>query len=234
MRLRCLYNLIMRFWTFSHNSRHSNTQQDEPKIEYEKPRATIDLPAPNKTGGMPLSEALGKRRSIRITSSERISNQQLSDLLWAACGINGERMIGARTNYIHTNPTACNHQEVMVYVFMKEGVYLYDSVNNCLGQIKNKDYRNRLSKLHFVRNSAISLCLVSDINKMTRFDDKYKIDRYSLMDIGYVSENIYLHCAANGLSTCACGMINRERIAKTLGLINCHVFLIHPIGIVKE
>lgn len=222
----------MRFWPFSYIVKHTNSQLVSLNIEHTKPITTIELPAPNKNGGMSVSEALCKRRSIRNFSSERISNQQLSDLLWSACGINGERKNGDRSNYLHTNPTACNHQEVMIYVFMKEGVYLYDSINNCLGQIKKKDFRTKLSKLSFVQNAAICLCLVSDISKMTRFDDKYRRDMYSTLDIGYVSENIYLHCAANNLATCACGLVNREKIAYLLGLNRAKVFLVHPIGII--
>ena len=54
------------------------------------------------------------------------------------------------------------------------------------------------------------------------------------MDADYISQNIYLHCAANGLATCACGLIDREKISKIFGLTNAKVMLVHPIGINKE
>ena len=95
---------------------------------------------------------------------------------------------------------------------------------------KKKDCRKNLSKQQFIQKSAISLCLVSDISKMIRFDDSFRRELYSPMDVGYVSENIYLYCAANNLATCACGLINRDKIAKILGLGNARVMLVHPIG----
>jgi SagB-type dehydrogenase family enzyme len=179
---------------------------------------------------MSLADALSQRRSVRNFLFERISDQQLSDLLWSACGISSERKSGDEVKYLHTNPTACNHQEVRVYVFMHEGVFLYDSTKNCLMQIKKKDCRENLSKQKFIQKSAISLCLVSDVSKMIRFDDSFRRELYSPMDVGYVSENIYLYCAANNIATCACGQIYRDKIAKILGLNNARVMLVHPIG----
>lgn len=220
----------MRFWPFKRVEQQSKLQNTSLSTKYKKVYSLIELPKPNSTGGMSLADALSKRRSIRNFLFERISDQQLSDLLWSACGISSERKSGDDIKYLHTNPTACNHQEVMVYVFMHEGAFLYDSVKNCLLQIKKKDYRKKLSKLEFIQKSAISLCLVSDSSKMIRFDDSFRREMYSPMDVGYVSENIYLYCAANNLATCACGLINRDIITKFLGLNNARVMLVHPIG----
>ena len=224
----------MRFWPLKRSQQQSIQQAIPSSMKREKVYSIIELPKPNITGGLPLADALRQRRSVRNFLFERISDQQLSDLLWAACGISSERKSGDEVNYLHTNPTACNHQEVMVYVFMHEGVFIYDSTKNCLLQIKKKDCRNKLSKQQFIQNSAISLCLVSDISKMIQFDDEFRKDMYAPMDIGYVSENIYLHCAANNIATCACGLINREKITKILGLNNARVMLIHPIGFVNR
>lgn len=104
------------------------------------------------------------------------------------------------------------------------------SIKNCLLQIKKKDYRSKLSKLEIIQKSEINLCLVSDLSKMIRFDDHFRRDMYSSLDVGYVSENIYLYCAANNLATCACGLIDRETILKILGLSSDKAFLVHPIG----
>ena len=220
----------MRFWPFKRSRQQSIQQAIPSSMKREKVYSIIELPKPNTQGGMSLADALRQRRSVRNFLFERISDQQLSDLLWSACGISSERKSGDEVKYWHTNPTACNHQEVMVYVFMHEGVFLYDSTKNFLLQIKKKDCRKNLSKQQFIQKSAISLCLVSDISKMIRFDDSFRRELYSPMDVGYVSENIYLYCAANNLATCACGLINRDKIAKILGLGNARVMLVHPIG----
>ena len=223
----------MRFWPFRRLGRQSNQQDTLLSTKPEKVHSIIELPKPNTQGGMSLADALRQRRSVRNFLFERISDQQLSDLLWSACGISSERKNGDEVKYLHTNPTACNHQEVMVYVFMHEGVFLYDSTKNCLLQIKKKDYRKKISKQQFIQKSAISLCIVSDISKMIRFDDSFRREMYSPMGVGYVSENIYLYCAANYLATCACGLINRDIITKLLDLNNARVMLVHPIGILQ-
>ena len=220
----------MRFWPFKRSMLRTNQQDTPSSAKSEKVYSIIELPKPNTTGGMSLADALSKRRSARNFLFERICDQQLSDLLWSACGISLKRRSGDEVKYLHTNPTACNHQEVKVYVFMHEGVFLYDSTKNCLLQIKKKDYRKKLSKQQFIQKSEISLCLVSDISKMIRFDDSFRKELYSPMDVGYVSENIYLYCAANNLVTCACGLIYRDKITKILGLNNARVMLVHPIG----
>lgn len=155
-------------------------------------------------------------------------------MLWAACGVNHIKGEGKDARYYFTNPTASNHREVSVYVFSDKGFFLYDAIENKLLQIDCHDRRKKLSDLPFVKKAAISLCIVSDIDKMVRHTDSFRQQLYSSMDAGYVSQNIYLHCAANGLATCACGLIDREKISKMLGLTNAKVMLVHPIGIKKE
>ena len=192
------------------------------------------MPEPCKADGVPLNEALISRRSVRDFLYEKISVQQLSDLLWAACGVNLIKGTEEKKKYYFTNPTASNHREVSVYVFSDEGIFLYEPVRNELLQLSKHDRRKKLSNLPFVKKAAISLCIVSDIDKMVRHKDTFRQQLYSSMDAGYVSQNIYLHCAANGLATCACGLIDREKISKILGLTNAKVMLVHPIGIKKE
>ncbi len=220
----------MRFWPFNRSEQQSIQQANPSSTKCKKVYSIIELPKPKVSGGLPLADALSKRRSLRNFLFERISDQQLSDLLWSACGVNYVNRSDDEVMCLHTNPTACNHQEVLIYVFMHEGVFLYDSVKNHLLQIKTKDYRGLLSKLEIIQKSEISLCLVSDLSKMIRFDDHFRRDLYSPLDVGYVSENIYLYCAANNLATCACGLIDRETIVKILGLSRAKVFLVHPIG----
>ena len=186
-------------------------------------------------GEATLADALSSRRSIRDFRFDKISLQQLSDLLWAACGVNQIRVEEDNKRYYFTNPTASNHREVSVYVFSDKGIFLYEPIQNVLFQLGTRDCRNKLSNLSLVKKAALSLCIVSDIDKMVRHKgDAFRQQLYSSMDAGYVSENIYLHCAANGLATCACGLIDRDQIAEWIGLPNIRVMLVHPIGIKKE
>lgn len=192
------------------------------------------LPSPNFSGGMTLAEAISNRRSLRYFICNKISDQMLSNLLWSACGVSSIKGDEDDINYLFTNPTASNHQEISVYAFMEDGTFLYVPKSNELLQIDDKDHRRELSQIPIVKKAAISLCLVSDIDKMVHYADTFRQQLYSSMDTGYVSENIYLFCAANGLATFACGLIDREKIKELLGLTNARVMLVHPIGIRKE
>lgn len=196
--------------------------------------ANLQLPEPYKKGGVSLSEALSNRRSMRYFVYETIDDQMTSNLLWSACGVSSIKGDGDDMKYLFTNPTASNHQEVSVYAFMEKGTFLYAPKSNELLQLDDKDHRKELSQMPMVKKAAITLCLVSDVDKMVHHTDTVRQQLYSSMDTGYVSENIYLFCAANGLATCACGLIDRERIKEILGLTNARVMLVHPIGIKKE
>jgi len=193
--------------------------------------AEINLPKPEDRDGMSLETALRNRRSSRYYKYDSLTLQQLSNILWAACGVSFSKDVDGTVKYLFTNPTASNHQEVKLYVFNEEGAYLYEPVSNTLCQVCVGDYRKELSKMPIVRKSSVTLCIVSDIDKMVHHTDSFRRQLYSSMDCGYVSENIYLHCAANGLATCACGLIERERISEILSLGNSKVMLLHPIGI---
>ena len=95
---------------------------------------SIDLPAPQKTGGMPLMEALAKRSTARAFDSKELSPPQLSSLLWAAFGIN--RPDGKRTA-----PSAMNFQETDIYVLLKQGAYVYSAKSNKLDLVVAEDIR---------------------------------------------------------------------------------------------
>jgi len=183
----------------------------------------IVLPAPDTTGGKPLMEVLKTRKSLRAYSPRELTRQQLSDLLWAAWGVN--RADGKRTA-----PTACNHQEIDVAVCLSSGTYLYEAKENRLKQLGKKDIRKSCGIQPFVAKAPVILVLLSDYRRMKMLDEDHK-PFYSGIDIGYVSQNIYLYCTSAGLSTVALGMINRELIAKELKLATEQkVMLGHPVG----
>ncbi len=93
-----------------------------PNLNAQKAPADIQLPDPKIEGGMPLMEALKNRATIREYSDKALDNQQLANLLWAACGVN--RPDGKRTA-----PTARNAQQIDVYVYTEKGVYLLSLIH---------------------------------------------------------------------------------------------------------
>lgn len=204
-------------------------------VEENKGIGTIVLPEPTSISECSLHQALQKRRSVRYIQKTEVDLQTLSNLLWSACGVSQSKMMETgKTTYLFTNPTASNHQEVEVFVLTTEGAYLYNPVQHALIKYKDGDYRTTIGKLPMFKMAPVSLCLVSNINKMVHYTDSYRKDLYSSMDIGYVSENIYLFCAANNMATCACGQIDREGLTALLGLSNAKVMIAHPIGMRKN
>jgi len=183
-------------------------------------QAVKQLPTPEKNLSMTLMDALNKRHSERSFSDQPLSDQQLSQILWAACGVN--RADGRRTN-----PTAINAQDIDVYVCTKDGASLYNAKDNTLTEVTNEDIREILAQgQENMKNAPVFLLIVSD---QSRFHQR--ADIYGAMDAGYTSQNIYLVCTAMGLKTVARAMMNKEAVSKALGLgENIVLELNHPIG----
>ena len=175
----------------------------------------ITLPAPDKKGGKPLMQALNERQSVRSFTDESLTLQQLSDLLWAANGINrpAEKM--------RTAPSAMNYQEIDIYVALKNGIYLYDAEAHTLKFIKNKDIRSITGTQNFVGNAAVNLVYVADMTKTGKSEDANITDSDLFgpyADAGFVAQNVYLYCASENLGCVVRGLIPREILAAELGL----------------
>lgn len=159
----------------------------------------IELDKPNLKRGTSMMETFSKRQSARVFSSKELSKSDLSDLLWAANGVNRED--GKRTA-----PSARNQQEITIYAFMTSGVYIYDFKNHALNLVVAGDYRKLIAGGQtFVMESPLSLLLVGDTNKLSSFGKERGV-LITAMDSGIVSQNISLFCASVGLA-------NRPRIS---------------------
>jgi SagB-type dehydrogenase family enzyme len=183
----------------------------------------IQLPAPQKTGGMPLMEALNARQTQRTFSAKPLSDQQMADLLWAAFGIN--RPDGKRTA-----PSARNMQEISIYVALPSGLYLYQAQSNALERILDQDIRAQTGKQPFVKIAPVCLIFVSDYDRM-----KNQAEFYSATDTGYISQNVYLFCASAGLHTVVLGSVDKEALKTAMKLSPTqHVMLTQPVGLPPE
>jgi len=171
----------------------------------------IQLPKPTRTGGMPLMEALDARKSDRAFSDKELSDQTLSDLLWAAWGFNREDK--------RTAPSSRNRQEIDVYVSLQKGLYLYDAKNNVLKQISKEDIRSTTGVIQqlFVKNAPVNLIYVSNKNKITGKSEEDLIAA-TYANTGFISQNVYLFCASEGLNTVVRAMFNKEKLAKKMNL----------------
>jgi len=159
----------------------------------------------------PLMQILAKRSSSRSFSPAPVPMAVLSDLLWAANGVN--RPDSGR----RTAPSAKNMQEIDIYVAMAEGLYLYEAKDHALKPILREDIRAKTGTQDYVRDAAVQLIFVADEAKMGTLAERERA-LYSAADTGYVSENVYLFCAAEGLATVVRAGMDRAALAKLMKL----------------
>lgn len=155
---------------------------------------TVALPRPRIESGKPLMRALSERRTIREISETPVSAQTLGDLLWAAFGVN-RPVDGHRTA-----PSAMNAQEIDVYVATSTGLYLYDAPGHQLQRVLQADLRAKTSGQEFARQAPVTLIFVADYARMVKAKPEQR-EFYSGIDTGYISQNVYLFCASEGLAT---------------------------------
>ena len=183
----------------------------------------ILLPEPQKTGGMPLFEALDARQSKRSFSQEPISLQDLSTLLWAAYGLNRED--GRRTA-----PSARNWQQFDIYLIMADGWYVYDHLQHAIIKKGEEDLREHAGSQDFVKTAPLNLIFVSDHDRITGVS-REKQEFNSATDVGYISQNVYLFCASQGLATVVRGLLDRDKLHQLMQLRpSQHVILGQTVG----
>ena len=181
-----------------------------PTITLAEEQKPIQLLKPPTGSGNPLMQLLWKRQSSREFSSEPLPAEVLSNMLWAAFGIN--RLDGKRTA-----PSAKNQQEIDIYVATAKGLYLYDAKANLLKPILEEDVRGVTGRQPFVKEAAANLIYVADYSRMGAYAEDEKLF-YSAADTGFISENVYLYCASEGLATVVRANIDRPALAKAMKL----------------
>ncbi len=170
----------------------------------------IKLPLPKQAGGKPLLEALKDRKSTREFRNEDLNVKIISNLLWAAFGLN-------RLNGHRTAPSAHDWQEIDVYLALKRGLYLFDPHANVLRQVLAEDIRAATGMQDFVATAPLNLVYVADLARMSA-SDRTEQRFYSAIDTGFISQNVYLFCASEGLATVVRGLVDRRSLAKLMQL----------------
>ena len=169
----------------------------------------IQLPLPADDRGTSVFAALEQRRTTREISARPLPLQLLSNLLWAACGVN--RKTGPFGVPGKTAASASNSQEIDLYVAVKEGVYLYDALNNCLAPIVSGDLRVGAltpGQRGVDANAPLQLIYVVDVHRLIHtkgfqepgLHDPEVQKSYYYVDTGLIAGNVYLFAAAQGLA----------------------------------
>ncbi len=181
------------------------------------------LPTPDKAGGKPVMEALSQRKSVRNFSAQELTEQQLSDILWAAMGQN-------RADGKLTAPSCRNFQEIRLFVFDKNGVSQYLPATHTLKPVAKGDYRNLVAAgQDFVNAAPVSLVMIADMTKFGNVDERAKM--MAAVDAGIVSENISVACAGLGMATVPRATMQSDEILKLLCLTANHIAILNnPVG----
>ncbi len=186
----------------------------------------VILPKPDKEGGKDILASMGERKTIRNISDKKLPPQILSNLMWAAFGVNRENGPSGRLG--RTAASASNSQEIDIYVAMPEGTYLYDGPNHRLNPAAAKDLRSLAGgRRGSARAQApVRLIYVVDIAKFSKapfqepgLKDTEIQKSYYFVDTGLIAQNVYLFAAAEGLAAWFHNC-NKTAIAKELNLRN--------------
>ncbi len=190
--------------------------------------APIKLPAPKVAGGMPLMQALKARHSEREFGAQKLPPQVLSDLLWAAWGIN-------RPDGHRTAPSASNKQEIEIYVALPDGAYVWDAKTNTLNPVAAGDLRGATGTQPFVATAALNLVYVADMSKAGRpaTDPQQAINVGA--DAGVIVQGVYLFCASEGLVSVVRASVPKDALAKALKLRDTQlIVLAQSVGYPKK
>ena len=192
----------------------------------------INLPAPDfSQSSTSTIEALKTRHSVRSFTNKELTNQQLSNLCWAACG-------QSRDAQHITAPTAMNKQEIRLFVFTKSGAFEYVAKDNKLVKKADGDHRSLIAggkqfKQDFVMDCPVSLLMVIDFEKFGSQDSHAQM--MGCVDAGIVGENINLYCQSVGLATVPRATHDTEGLKALLGLGDKQLpILNNPVGFEKK
>jgi len=192
----------------------------------------IILLSPDKTGGKPLMQALNERQTIRSFTKDSLSQQQLSDLLWAGWGIN------RADQKKRTAPSSRNMQEIDVYVALPLGLYLYVAESNLLKQINKKDLRKLTGSQPFVAEAALNIVYVADMGKLGKKEGDEITDSdllSSWANAAFIAQNIYLYCASANLGCVVRGMVPDVQLAPEMELrSNQKIIFAHTVGVPEK
>lgn len=185
------------------------------------------LPPVSSTGGLPLMQALQRRRSEREFATTALPEQVLADLLWAACGVNRPALGG------RTAPRAIDLQEIDVYVALPAGLYRYEPVGHLLRLEVPRDIRGVTGNQNFIDEAALDLVFVVDHSRAQLVQAEQR-EAYAYAAAGAMAQNVYLYCASQGLATVLRAWIDRDALSAAMELkVDQQVLLAQTVGYPK-
>lgn len=182
----------------------------KPNRVKERSDAVLALPPPRLESSA-LMTLLSRRQSQREFATTPLPLELLSELLWAAFGINRQETGG------RTAPSAMNAQEIDIYVALAAGLYIFDAKAQCLKRVAEVDARRVTGYQDFVDEAPVDLIYVADIEHTLKVPITQQ-ELYAAACAGAISQNVYLFCAERGLNTVVRGWFDREALGQALRL----------------
>jgi hypothetical protein len=204
------------------NTATGTTPQAQPITEAE---GVIKLSKPDLKKGVPTMEALSKRKSDRNLSDKKLTLQQLSEVLWAADGVN--RPDGKRTA-----PAARAKYAVDIYAVLPEGVYLYDVAKHELTPVAKGDFRKQAGMQDFVYIAPVNLVYVLNLKNWQNMSDQ-KRDRWISVELGCIAQNVHIYCASEGLGTVIRGMIDENKFSEVIKVKPEQILMAQTVACLK-
>ena len=210
--------------SFSQDANTATISTEIPQTD-----GVIKLNPPDLNKGISIMQALKKRKTQRNISDKKLTLQQLSELLWAADGIN-------RPNGKRTAPAAMAKYAVDIYVVLPEGVYLYDVAKHELTPIAKGDFRKQAGMQDFVYIAPVNLVYVLNLKNWQNARRPVSNEKRGLwthIEVGLIAQNVNLYCASEGLGATVRGLIDGKRFGEVIKVKPEQVVLAHTIGYPK-
>jgi len=181
-------------------------------------QSIIKLPSPQTDLAFPLMKAMELRRTKRKWDDACLPEQELSNLLWAACGITVEET--RRSTSKRTVPSARNAQTIKVYIALNTGLFLYNEKDHSLVPTLADDIRESIGNQKMMKSAPAGLIYVADFSKLKGYTGTDESRKWFVAgtEAGFISQNVYLYCASANLNTAIIGLVNRDRLSEIMGL----------------
>ncbi|MCE5331421.1 MAG: SagB/ThcOx family dehydrogenase [Bacteroidales bacterium] len=205
-----------------HSEKGYATNKQEAVVPMELSKFdTIRLETPDTLGGKPLMTALQNRKSDRQFETKNLSLKHLSEVLWAANGIN-------RKNGKRTVPSAMALYPLQTYALLANGIYFYNPQKHQLEPVVEGDFRELAGKQDFVKGAPLNLVFIADY-KTYEGEKKVEADKrvwLASLDAGHCTQNVYLYCASEGLKCVVRAGAQETELLKVLKLDDKYQFIV--------
>lgn len=190
-----------------------SAQPAPPVAAQPAPPETIALDPPRLDAGLPIMQALKNRHSGKEFADTKLTKQQLSEVLWAADGVNRED--GHRTA-----PSAMSKYPIDIYAVLEEGIYLYNPAKHELTPVAQGDFRKQSATQDYAHTAPLNLVYVADFEKFSGVRDTSpeKMTEWACMESGAQAQNVYLYCASEGLASVFRVSIDKEQFGKAINV----------------